>query len=82
MPTTSAHDTLLKELEEDGNSYFSGGVWNNVTDLSLTVVTVLGSLVATVLASTDPKYISRWIIAGVAALPCGSRLFAADYWYA
>lgn len=72
MPTTSAHDTLLKSLEEDGDSYFSGGVWNNVTDLSLTVVTVLASLVAAILASTDAKEISRWVIAGVAAVPAAA----------
>jgi hypothetical protein len=51
-------DDLLSELEKDGDSFFSGGFWNNIIDLSLTVVAVLASLIATVLATVDQKDIS------------------------
>jgi hypothetical protein len=67
-----ARDELISELEEDGESFFSEGFRNNIVDLSLTIVTVLASLVATVLASTDSKDISRWIVATVAAIPAGA----------
>jgi hypothetical protein len=62
-------DELLDELEEDGNTFFSGGFWNNIIDLTLTVLTVLASLVATVLATTDQTKIPRWWVAAVAAVP-------------
>jgi hypothetical protein len=48
-----------KELEEDGESSFRGGFWNNIFDLSLTIMTVLASLVATVLATSDEKGVPR-----------------------
>jgi len=67
-----ARDELISELEEDGESFFSEGFRNNIVDLSLTIVIVLASLVATVLASTDSKDISRWIVATVAAIPAGA----------
>jgi hypothetical protein len=72
VENASARDKLMAELEDDGESFFSGGFWNNVIDLSLTVVTVLASLVATVLATTDPKDVSRWVVAAVAAIPAGA----------
>src|ERR1700679_180460 len=72
MPDNQTRDELISDLEEDGDSFFSGGFWNNILDLSLTVLTVLASLVATVLATTDPKDISRWIVATVAAVPAGA----------
>jgi hypothetical protein len=59
MPDNRTRDALLSQLERDGDS--SGGFWNNIIDLSLTVVTVLASLVATVLATTDARDVSRWI---------------------
>ena len=72
MPDNQARDELVSELEEDGNSNFSAGVLNNIIDISLAIVTVLASLVATVLATTDPKDISRWIVATVAAIPAAA----------
>jgi hypothetical protein len=78
VPNASARDVLINELEDDGDSFFSGGFWNNIIDLSLTVLTVLASLVATVLATTDPKEISRWVVATVGGHPSGGRLSAAN----
>jgi hypothetical protein len=72
VPNSSARDVLIHELEDDGDSFFSGGFWNNIIDLSLTVLTVFASLVATVLATTDPKEVSRWVVAAVAAIPAAA----------
>ena len=63
---------FVSELEEHGDSLHSGGMWNNILGSSLSIVTVLASLVATVLASTDQEDISRWIIAAVAAIPAAA----------
>jgi hypothetical protein len=68
----SQREELLSELDDDGNSLFSGGVWNNVTDLSLTSITVIASLVATVLATTDSKDVARWAVATIAAIPAAA----------
>jgi hypothetical protein len=68
----SMRDQLLKKLEHDGEAFFSRGVWNNITDLSLTIATVLASLVATALAASDPRNVSRWLIATIAAVPAAA----------
>jgi hypothetical protein len=88
VPVNPTREELIRELEADGDSFFSGGVWNNVIDLLLTVVTVLASLVATVLATTDPRDISRWIVASVAAIPAAAAslqriigIRERSYWY-
>lgn len=72
MSDNRTRDELISELQEDGEAYFSGGFRNNIVDLSLAIVTVLASLVATVLANSDPKEISRLIVATVAAIPAGA----------
>lgn len=72
MSENRTRDELISELEEDGDTFFSGGIRNNIIDLSLTIVIVLASLVATVLANSDPKVISRLIVATVAAIPAGA----------
>jgi hypothetical protein len=72
MADAPTRDEMLEELEDDGEAYFGGGFWNNIFDLSLIVLTVLASLVATVLAAVDPKEISRWVVAAVAAVPAGA----------
>ncbi len=72
MPVTRTRDELLSELEQDGDSYFSGGFWNNIIDLSLTIVTVVASLVATVLATMDKDVIPRWVVAAVASIPAAA----------
>ncbi len=69
MASTSARETLLANLEQDGDSYFGAGTQNNIIDLSLTITVVLASLVATVLATTAA---SRWIVAAVAAIPAAA----------
>ena len=88
MSNHPTRDELIGELEADGDLFFRGGVWNNVIDLLLTVVTVLASLVATVLATTDPKDVSRWIVASVAAIPAAAAslqriigIRERSYWY-
>ena len=72
MSDNRTRDDLVSQLEEDGESLFSGGFWNNIIDLSLTIVAVFASLVATILATTDAKDISRWIVAAVAAIPAAA----------
>lgn len=72
MPNQSRRDELLEELESDGESFFGGGFWNNIIDLSLTVFTVLASLVATGLAVGKPENVSRWLIATIAAIPAAA----------
>ena len=72
MSNETARNELIAELEADGDSYFSGGFWNNIIDLSLTVLTVFASLVATILASANSPHIAKWVIAAVAAVPAGA----------
>ncbi|MBV9611552.1 MAG: hypothetical protein JO091_03730 [Acidobacteriaceae bacterium] len=55
-----------------GDAYFSGGFWNNIIDLSLTVVIVFASLAATVLATSDLRNIPRWLVASIAAVPAAA----------
>lgn len=62
---------FLAELEGDGDSFFGAGFWNNITDLGLTISTVLVSLVATVLA-TDAQHLPHWVLASVAAIPAAA----------
>ena len=72
MNDISDRESLIDELEADGDVYFSGGFWNNIADLSLTILTVLASLAATVLASVQGGGVSPWVIAGVAAIPAAA----------
>jgi len=64
--------TLQEKLESDGNSFFQGGFLNNIVDLSLSSVTVLASLVATVLATADLMGVPRWVLAAIAAIPAAA----------
>ena len=72
MLNDSKRDELLEELDSDGNSFFSGGFWNNIIDLSLTVSTVLASLVATGLAVAHSEKLPVWTLPIVAAIPAAS----------
>ena len=72
MSNQLMRDQLLEKLEKEGEAFFSRGVWNNITDLSLTVAIVLASLVATGLAASDPRNVSRWLIATIAAVPAAA----------
>ncbi len=65
-------DELLDDLDSDGNSYFSGGFWNNIIDLSLTVGTVLASLVASGLAVAHSDRVLPWQIAVIAGIPAAA----------
>lgn len=66
MPQTPERDELLQELEDDGEVFFDGGRLNNMSDLTLTIVSVFASLAATVLVSAP---VPRWSTAAVAAVP-------------
>ena len=59
-------EQLIKDFEEDEDACFDSGRTNNVVDIALTIISVLGSLVATVLAATvkNPA-----LVASVAAVP-------------
>jgi hypothetical protein len=59
-------EDLLRELDTDGNDYFSSGRWNNLSDIALSIGAIITSLIATVLAST---HASPWLLALFAALP-------------
>jgi hypothetical protein len=72
VPDKLKQDQLLEELEEDGDSFFLGGFWNNIIDLSLTIFTVLSSLVTAGLAVADSQKISHWLIATLAAVPAAA----------
>ena len=72
MNENSDRESLMDELETVGEIYFSSGRWNNISDLSLTILTVLASLAATGLASVEREAVSRWVIAGVAAIPAAA----------
>jgi len=72
MADITSRDALIEELEDDGDLYFSGRFWSNIIDLSLIVLTVLASLIATVLAATARSSVSPWVVAGVAALPAAA----------
>ena len=65
-------DELLEDLDSDGNSYFSGGFWNNIIDLSLTVCTVFASLIASGLAVAHSERVRPWQIAIIAGIPAAA----------
>jgi hypothetical protein len=64
---THTRKEFIRELERDSWSDFLSGRRNNRTDTILSIVTVVASLIATILA-TNP-HIYPWIIAAVAAIP-------------
>jgi hypothetical protein len=66
MPNNPEQSELVQELEDDGEVFFNGGRLNNITDATLSIVSVFGSLAATVLVSTQ---VPRWLPAAVAAVP-------------
>jgi hypothetical protein len=75
MPDDTRQKELLEDLESDGDSFFGGGFWNNIIDLTLTILTVLASLVSAglaALAAAGPKIVSPWLVAAVAAVPAAA----------
>jgi hypothetical protein len=86
LPGVHTIDELLRELDDDGESYFSSGRQNNITDLALSISAILASLVATVLAASGQ--VTPWISATAAAVPaaCASLQRVVDFrgrssWY-
>jgi hypothetical protein len=82
---TSTRTTLIEEFEEDEDQCFDAGRQNNITDIVLSVISVLGSLAATVLVSTNAR---KALIASIAAVPaaCTSLQRIVDFrgrsaWY-
>jgi hypothetical protein len=63
---TPTRADLIQEFEEDEDNCFDSGRWNNITDIALSVLAVLGSLAATVLVSASKNLA---LTASVAALP-------------
>jgi hypothetical protein len=61
---------FIREVEEEAWSDFVSGRKNNITDIILSIVTVVASLIATILASTPSVY--PWVIATAAAIPAAS----------
>jgi hypothetical protein len=66
MPTRAE---LIREFAEDEESCFDSGRLNNISDIALSIVSVLGSLAATVLVSTGA---AKALIATFAAVPAAS----------
>jgi hypothetical protein len=66
MSKSRTAEDMLNSLESDAAAYFDYGKSNNVIDITLTISTILTSLVAAVVASSD---ISKWIRVGIAAVP-------------
>ncbi len=64
VPTRSE---LISELESDEKQCFEAGRLNNVTDICLSIASVLSSLVATVLVSSVKEKL--WVAGAFAALP-------------
>jgi len=58
---------FIRDLDKEAWSDFIWGIENNRTDIVLTIVTVVASLIATILAGTQEVY--RWVVAAVAAVP-------------
>jgi hypothetical protein len=58
--------SLLQEFEIDERQCFESGRLNNITDIALSIISVLTSLAATVLVSTG---VDKAVVASVAALP-------------
>jgi hypothetical protein len=71
MSNKSDRDRLLEGLQQDGESFFGSGVWNNVTDIVLTLSIVLASVLAACLAVSNMQH-HRWVIAFVAAIPAAA----------
>lgn len=72
MSDTDKVQELLEELEDDGDSFFSGGFWNNIIDLTLTTATVLASLAATGLAASGTKSLPAWLLPSLAGIPAAA----------
>ena len=66
MSVNDQRDDLLHDLQEDWESCFASGKLNNISDVTLSIVAVVASLVATVLAGTET---AKWAVASVAAVP-------------
>jgi hypothetical protein len=72
MPNNKTPDDLLLEFEREVKFVLRMGFWANRFDLTLIIVSVLASLVATILAGQDQKEIPRWTLAAVAAIPAAA----------
>lgn len=59
-------EQLIEDFEADEDACFDSGRVNNIVDIALTILSVLGSLVATVLAAT---IMNKALVASVAAIP-------------
>lgn len=69
-PNQPTREELLAEFESDERQCFDSGRVNNITDIALSIIAVIGSLVATILAAAD--MVPRWCLAAFAAIPAAS----------
>lgn len=65
-PLAPTKDDLLEEFYADESQCFDSGRTNNITDIALSFIAVLGSLAATVMVSTG---LNHALVASVAAVP-------------
>ena len=72
MPNNKTQDDLLLDFEREVKAVLKIGFWANRFDLTLIIVSVFASLVATILATQDQKEIPRWTVAIVAAIPAAA----------
>ena len=66
MVRSSGVEVFLETLETDAAAYFDQGKFNNLTDVGLTIGTILTSLIAAVVGATD---VIRWVRVGMASVP-------------
>jgi hypothetical protein len=67
MENKQPKDKFVKLWNEEGEQFYGGGIFNNVVDIVLSVLTVVASLAAACLAVSDVR--KRWLIALLAGLP-------------
>ena len=67
MPDNQTKKEFIRDLEKDAWEDYVAGRRHNLTDTFITVVIVIASLAATILAATSNVY--PWLIAAVAAIP-------------
>jgi hypothetical protein len=69
-PYQPTRESLLEDFEIDEAQCFSSARINNITDITLSILAVIGSLVATVLAAGAK--VAPWIVATFASIPAAS----------
>ena len=66
MVRSSGVQVFLETLGTDAAAYFDQGKRNNLTDISMTIGTIVSSLIAAVVGASD---VVRWVRVGMASVP-------------